>query len=292
MSRLILYAIPAFVVLMLAEGTWSIRAEREGRRIKGYRAKDTAASLGMGVGNVLISSVTKLGTVALWTWLHQFRLLDLRATWWTWVLLFFAEDCCYYWFHRTHHAVRFFWASHVNHHSSTHYNLSTALRQSWTTPITGLPFWLPLILLGFPPWMVLTQQAVSLLYQFCLHTEAIGTLGPLEGVFNTPSHHRVHHGRNLEYLDRNHAGILIIWDRLFGTFEREGEPVDYGLTKNLETYHLVEIAFHEWAAILRDVRRARSLREAFMFVFGPPGYSPDGSTLTSEQMRAARARAA
>ncbi|MBI2394102.1 MAG: sterol desaturase family protein [Deltaproteobacteria bacterium] len=287
MSRLILYAIPAFIALMILEGLWSVRAERAGRDVRGYRKKDTAASLAMGLGNVFLSTFTKAFAVALWTVLYEYRLVDLPIAWWTWALLLVTEDFCYYWFHRAHHEVRFFWAAHVNHHSSTHYNLSTALRQSWTTPLTALPFWLPLPLLGFPPWMILTQQAISLLYQFWLHTEAIHTLGPLEHVLNTPSHHRVHHGRNLEYLDRNHGGILIVWDRLFGTFEPERARVDYGLTKNLETYHPVRIAFHEWVDIGRDVLRARSLREAFMRTFGPPGWSADGSTRTSAQMRAA-----
>lgn len=285
MSRLILFAIPAFIVMMIVEGLWSVRAEREGRAIKGYRKLDTAASLSMGIGNVIISSFTKLAVVAIWAVVYRFRLFDLRPTWWTWGLLFVAEDFCYYWFHRVHHEVRFFWASHVNHHSSTHYNLSTALRQSWTTPFTGVPFWLPLPLLGFPPEMILVQQAISLLYQFWLHTESIKTMGPFEWVFNTPSHHRAHHGRNVEYLDRNHAGILIIWDRMFGTFEQERAEVDYGLTKNLETYNPLQIAFHEWRAIARDVGRARSLRDAFMYTFGPPGWSPDGSTQTARQMR-------
>ncbi len=291
MSRLIYAAIPAFIVLMVLEGLWARRAVQEGRGIRGYEGKDTAASLAMGVGNVLLSVLTKFGVVALWAYLWKFRIFTFpEEAWWSWVALFFAEDFCYYWFHRVHHEVRFFWAAHVNHHSSTHYNLSTALRQSWTTPLTGPLFWLPLPLLGFSPAMILTQQAISLLYQFWLHTEAIGKMGPFEWVFNTPSHHRVHHGRNVAYLDRNHGGILIVWDRLFGTFAEEKEQVDYGLTKNLETFHPVTIAFHEWSAIGRDVLRSRSLRDALGYVFGPPGWSPDGSTLTSRQMRQATGR--
>jgi sterol desaturase/sphingolipid hydroxylase (fatty acid hydroxylase superfamily) len=291
MSRLIYASIPAFLVLMVLEGLWARRAVREGRGIRGYEARDTAASLAMGVGNVLLSVLTKFGVVALWAYLWEFRVYTFpEEAWWSWVALFFAEDFCYYWFHRAHHEVRFFWAAHVNHHSSTHYNLSTALRQSWTTPLTGPLFWLPLPLLGFSPAMILTQQAISLLYQFWLHTEAIGKMGPFEWVFNTPSHHRVHHGRNVAYLDRNHGGILILWDRLFGTFAEEKEQVDYGLTKNLETFHPVRIAFHEWSAIGRDVLRSRSLRDALGYVFGPPGWSPDGSTLTSRQMRQATSR--
>lgn len=292
MSRLIYAAFPAFVVLMVLEFLWARRALREGAAIRGYTPRDTAASLAMGIGNVIVSVGTKLAVLAIFSWLWKFRVYTFPAdAWWSWVLLFFLEDFCYYWFHRVHHEVRVFWAAHINHHSSTHYNLSTALRQSWTTPFTVMFFWLPLPLLGFEPAMIFTQQAISLLFQFWLHTEAINRLGVLEEVFNTPSHHRVHHGRNVEYLDRNHGGILIIWDRLFGTFQREEARPDYGLTTNLDTYHPVRIAFHEWAAIARDVRGARSLRHALGYILGPPGWSPDGSRQTSAQMQAA-ARAA
>jgi sterol desaturase/sphingolipid hydroxylase (fatty acid hydroxylase superfamily) len=275
-SVAIYYAIPAFFLTMALEALWARRERRlwNGARTAGYEKRDTAASLAMGMGNVVIAAVVKLGTVGLWTALHALAPVKLPNAWWVWVLLFFADDLCYYAFHRASHEVRLFWAAHVNHHSSQHYNLSTALRQSWTTPITGIPFWLPLPLLGFEPWMILTQQAVSLLYQYWLHTESIGRLGPLEAVFNTPSHHRVHHGSNVEYLDRNHGGILIVWDRLFGTFEPERAPVRYGLTRNIDSFNPLVIAFHEIAAIARDVRRAHSLREALGYVFGPPGWSP------------------
>jgi sterol desaturase/sphingolipid hydroxylase (fatty acid hydroxylase superfamily) len=286
MSNLVLYAIPGFVVLMLVELAWSRRARAEGRPVIGYTPVDTAASLAMGLGNVAISAVTKLGAFALFTLAYEHRLFDLGTGAAAWAALFVAEDFCYYWFHRLHHQVRLLWAAHVNHHSSTHYNLSTALRQSWTTPLTGPLFWVPLALAGFAPWMIVTAQAWSLLYQFWIHTESIRSLGPLEAVFNTPSHHRVHHGANVEYLDRNHGGILIVWDRLFGTFEPEQAPVRFGLTTNLDTHRLDRVAFHEFAAIARDVRRAPTLRTALGYVFGPPGWSHDGRTLTAAQMRA------
>jgi sterol desaturase/sphingolipid hydroxylase (fatty acid hydroxylase superfamily) len=290
MSKLIYWSIPAFIITVILEALYMQRLRRDAiarARLRGYEVKDTFTSLGMGIGNVIIASFVKLGAVAIWFKLYEHRLFEIPATWWSFGLLFFAEDFCYYWFHRASHEVRFFWAAHINHHSSTHYNLSTALRQSWTTPLTGIPFWLVLPLLGFAPWMVLTQQAISLLYQYWLHTEAIDRMGPFEWFFNTPSHHRVHHGRDTQYLDRNHGGILIIWDRLFGSFEPEAARVDYGLTKNLESHNLFVVAFHEWIAIARDVIAARSLRDAWMFVFGPPGWSPDGSRLTAKQMRAA-----
>ena len=192
---------------------------------------------------------------------------------WTWLLLFVAEDLVYYWYHRTHHTIRILWASHVVHHSSQFYNLSTALRQTWT-PMTGLPYWLPLAFF-FPPWMILLQQSVSLLYQFFLHTERVGKLWrPVELVMNTPSHHRVHHATNPEYLDRNYGGILIVWDRLFGSFEAEGDRVVYGLTKNIETFNPVRVATHEYAAIWADLRRARSWGDRMGYLFRGPGWTP------------------
>ncbi len=284
MSVLIYVAIPVFLLTIAIERAWA-RRHRDDPAVKGYTRPDTLASLAMGLGNVIIAAGTKLVTVALMVVLYEHRLFTLPTAWWTFVLLFFAEDLCYYAFHRASHEVRFFWAAHINHHSSEHYNLSTALRQSWTTPFTGPLFWLPLPLLGFAPWMVLLQQAISLLYQYWIHTEAIGKLGWFERIFNTPSHHRVHHGANARYLDRNHGGILIIWDKLFGTFEPETEKVSYGLTTNLTTYNPFHIAFHEWRAIAHDVRHARSVGDAFRYVFGPPGWSPDGSRKTSRQQR-------
>ncbi|MFT5441231.1 MAG: sterol desaturase/sphingolipid hydroxylase (fatty acid hydroxylase superfamily) [Myxococcota bacterium] len=281
MSPIIYIAIPFFGITLLLE----VFALRGRRGHVGYEVKDTFASLAMGVGNVVLSALAKTAVVPLYFFIHEFALFEIEATALSFAALFVAEDFCYYWFHRFHHESRFFWAAHVNHHSSRHYNLSTALRQSLTTPLTGPLFWAPLSLLGFAPSMVAVAQAVSLIYQYWLHTELIGKLGPFEWVFNTPSHHRVHHGRNPQYLDRNYAGILIVWDRLFGSFEPEREAVDYGLTKNIDSFNLVTIGFHEWFDIARDLRRARSLREAWGFVFRAPGWSADGAGSTSATLR-------
>ena len=290
MDVLIAYAAPVFLLLLAVEFLIARAHPVAGGR--GYEGRDTVASLGMGIGNVVVAGVCKAGAVVLFFAAYEFRLFDLGQAWWVWLLLIPAEDFCYYWFHRLHHEIRFLWAAHVNHHSSRYFNLSTALRQSWTTPLTGPWFWLPLALLGFHPVMILTAQAISLVYQFWLHTELLGRLGPLDWVMNTPSHHRVHHGRNVEYLDRNYAGIFIVWDRLFGSYEPERAPVDYGLTKNLETTHLWKIAFHEWSAMFRDARRADSTRNALRTLLDPPGWSPDGSTLTARQMRGLNPRVA
>jgi sterol desaturase/sphingolipid hydroxylase (fatty acid hydroxylase superfamily) len=275
-AELLFYAIPAFVLLLVVE-LLSFKYARD-EELVGYETRDTRTSLTMGGGNVAINFVWKLVVVGVYAGLYELTPLRMPPDmWWAYALLFFADDLAYYWFHRIHHEVRVFWASHVVHHSSEHYNLSTALRQTWT-PMTALPFWVPLALLGFPPWMILTQQAISLIYQFWIHTERVGRLpAPLEFVLNTPSHHRVHHGANEIYLDRNYGGILIIWDRLFGTFQGETERVRYGLTQNIRTFRPARVAFHEFAAIARDVRHAKSWRERFGYLFRGPGWSPDGS---------------
>lgn len=285
---LIYYAIPFFLATIGIEHWLVARREREGRAetpLAGFTPRDSAASLAMGLGFLAVEIVLKLLPFAGLAWLYQFRLFDIPVVWWSWVLLLFAEDFCYYWFHRLHHEVRALWAAHVNHHSSTHYNLTTALRQSWTTPFTGFVFWAPLPLLGFPIEMILIQKSISLLYQYWLHTELIGKLGWFGVIFNTPSHHRVHHGRNPIYLDRNHAGIFIIWDKVFGTFEPEDEPVDYGLTKNIHTYNPVRIAFHEWASMLTDAWKAKTWRGRFGYLVMPPGWTEDGSGKTSHTLR-------
>ncbi|MFF5012977.1 sterol desaturase family protein [Streptomyces sp. NPDC001165] len=269
----VVYAIPAFVLLVVVEAlSYRFLPDDDER---GYELRDTATSMSMGAGSQVVAMPWKAVTIVLYSALFAVAPWQLSpSSAWTWVLLFFADDLAYYAFHRAHHRVRVLWASHVVHHSSLRFNLSTALRQSWT-PMTGLPFWLPLALLGIPPWMILLQQAFSLVYQFFLHTERVDKLWrPVEWFFNTPSHHRVHHGSNDVYLDRNYGGILIVWDRLFGTFEPEGERVVYGLTKNIGTYNPVRVAFHEFAAVWRDVRAARRWRDRAGYLVGPPGWAP------------------
>jgi sterol desaturase/sphingolipid hydroxylase (fatty acid hydroxylase superfamily) len=282
-SVLIAFAVPVFLVLIVLE---AVLAARRRGAVRGYESRDTFASLAMGIGNVLVSLVTKAWALALYEVVALFAIFEIEFSWWVLPLLIVCEDFCYYWFHRLHHEVRFLWAAHVNHHSSTRYNLSTALRQSWTTPVTGPLFWAPLALLGFDPVAILLAQSISLVYQFWIHTELIDRLGPLEVVLNTPSHHRVHHGRNVRYLDRNYGGIFIVWDRLFGTFEPERERVDFGLTKNIRTFDPMKIAFHEWVAMVRDARHAASWREALAYLGRPPGWSPDRRTLTAREMQA------
>jgi sterol desaturase/sphingolipid hydroxylase (fatty acid hydroxylase superfamily) len=278
-------ATPFFIATVIAE----ILFARFSRGKAHYEAKDTAVSLVMGLGSTIAGVLLGGMTVAASLWVYQHRLFDISMTApWAWVLIFLGEDATYYWFHRISHERRIWWAAHVNHHSSQHYNLSTALRQTWTGEVAlSWTLWLPLAFLGFPPAMIAIEKGISLVYQYWIHTEAIRRLpAPIEAVFNTPSHHRVHHARNPRYLDRNYAGILIVWDRMFGTFQPEldEEPCRYGLVKNLATFNILRVAFHEWIAIGQDLVRAP--RHALGWLFGPPGWSPDGSRETSRTIRA------
>lgn len=254
-------------------------------KIHTYELKDASSSIAMGLGNVFLGIIGKAFVFGAYTLVHQFAIFDLGYVWWVWILAFFGDDLSYYWFHRTSHKVRFFWASHVIHHSSQRYNLATALRQTWTGNFTGsFIFWLWMPLLGFEPLMIVFLQSISLLYQFWIHTEVIKKLpGWFEFIFNTPSHHRVHHSSDLKYLDKNHAGILVIWDRMFGTFQVEEEHPNYGLTTNIKTFNPLLIATHEWIAIGKDLWKFP--KHAWGYLFGPPGWSHDGSRKTTEQLR-------
>lgn len=275
MTNLIHLAIPAFIALLIVEAVLAAKMRQDL-----YEWKDTAASLTMGIGNVLIGLLTKAMAFAVFSVLYKFAPAPLGFAWWVWPLAFFADEISYYTFHRTSHECRLFWASHVVHHSSQRYNLGTALRQTWTGAFMSFIFWAWMPLAGFPPAMILTMQSISLLYQFWIHTELVRSMGPLEKVLNTPAHHRVHHASNPKYIDRNHGGTLIIWDRIFGTFEPEDmrDPPVYGLTKNIETYNPFRIAFHEWIDIGRDVWQANSWQARRRYVFGRPGWSPEVCT--------------
>ncbi|WP_423737961.1 sterol desaturase family protein [Chitinophaga caseinilytica] len=281
--ELIHFAIPGFILLITAEVIFSAVEKRDL-----YETKDAASSIAMGLGNVIIGLFTKAVIYLIYSFAYEFRFFTLDATvWWVWIVCFFADDLTYYWFHRCSHEIRYFWASHVVHHSSRRYNLATALRQTWTGNLSGaFLFWIWMPLAGFHPAMIMAMQSISLLYQFWIHTEAIRKLPrPLELILNTPSHHRVHHSSEIKYLDRNHGGVLIIWDRLFGTFQPEEERPVYGLTVNINTYNPLRIATHEWAAIGRDLRRARTWKEAWMYVFGAPGWDVDGNGKTARALR-------
>jgi len=280
------YAVPFFFICILAElyVVWKDNEET-------YELKDSVASISMGVGSAIINLGMKALAFAAFTFLYQFAPQILKnlfayTNWYAWVLLFFADDFTFYWHHRLSHEVRILWAAHVNHHSSVKYNLSTALRQSWAELLYKYIWWLWLPLIGFHPLMILTMISISLIYQFWIHTETIDKLPkPIEAVFNTPSHHRVHHASDVKYLDRNHGGILIIWDKLFGTFQAEEERPTYGITVNIKTYNPLKIATHEFAAIFNDLKNAKSLKDVWGYLFQPPGWSADGKHSTAEALR-------
>ena len=270
-----LYAIPYYFAAMLVEWLIVRRWRARGADLLGHDdRRDTLASLAMGVGSIPFVALINLATYVLALALWPHRLLDLGEGALGWSAAMIGWDFGFYWHHRLEHEVRLFWACHVNHHSSQFYNLSTALRQPWT-PYLGIALYPPLALLGVHPWMIMFAGGFNLIYQFGIHTEAVAKLPrAVELIFNTPSHHRVHHAANPQYLDKNYGGILIVWDRLFGTFAEEQERVVFGLTKNIATYNPVRIAFHEYAAIGRDVARSRSIGEAFCRVFRGPGWTP------------------
>jgi sterol desaturase/sphingolipid hydroxylase (fatty acid hydroxylase superfamily) len=276
------FAIPFFLATLIIEVALSIYGNREF-----YTKKDTFASLSMGIGSIGTSLITKGLKFGVFTFLYEYRLIEIPMVWWGLIALLLADDFSYYWFHRMSHKMRYFWASHVVHHSSQHYNLSTALRQSWTGEISGsflFYAWMPLV--GFDPLWILTAQSINLIYQYWIHTEVIRKMPRwFEFLFNTPSHHRVHHGSDLQYLDMNYAGMLIIWDRMFGTFIDETKAPTYGLITNISTYNPARIAFSEWENLGRDVYKTSGILNKMRCIFAPPGWSPDGSTLTTEELR-------
>jgi sterol desaturase/sphingolipid hydroxylase (fatty acid hydroxylase superfamily) len=243
------------------------------RRPEIYSWIDTISNGGLALMHQGADAVAWALVIGIYYLVYQHRLFDLPTSAWTIAGLFLAQDFFYYFFHRASHRIRWMWASHVTHHSSESLNLSTAFRQSLTYPISGMwLFWLPLAWLGFEPTNIIAVVAINLGFQFFVHTQAIGRLGWAEHIFNTPSHHRVHHARNAKYIDRNYAGVLIIWDKLFGSFVEEDPavPCEYGIIGQVHSYNPLKLTFHEWIDMLRDAARAGGMRAALAQLFGPP----------------------
>ena len=278
-----LFAIPFFSITMALE-FFALRGRDDA---EGYELVDAAGSLGQGIGYLVTNAVWRIPVLAGLVWLSGFSLVDVEISWWMLPVVMVADDFLFYWHHRFGHEVHLGWAAHHTHHSSRFYNLSTALRQSWTEQLYHPLFGIPLVLLGVPVEMLIASWTLSLLYQYWLHTELIGSMGWFGAVFNTPSHHRVHHGANPEYLDRNYAGILIVWDRLFGTFEPERAPVSYGTTTGFDRQQPLVVAFHQTGVMVRSFLSARTARGRLMAFFGPPGWSEDGVGTTAAEQRAA-----
>jgi sterol desaturase/sphingolipid hydroxylase (fatty acid hydroxylase superfamily) len=282
MPDLTVVAIPLYILTMSLELFLHWRRPRADQQ--GYKLADTRTSLIMGLGSLVIGALFAGIQLGFLSFFAQFAVLDLgdflnAGSGWVVAAigaLLLLDDFCYYWFHRVHHESRFFWAAHVTHHSSQYYNLSTALRQSWT-PLTSWIFYVPVMLAGFTPAQWALMHSVNLLFQYWIHTERIHRLPRwFEYVFNTPSHHRVHHGANPQYLDTNYGGILIVFDRVFGSYVAEQDQAVYGLTKNIATYNPIRVAWHEFVAIGRDVAGARSWGDRWRYAFGQPGWSPRG----------------
>lgn len=280
----VLFAIPFFLLLLTLEWTAARKLERltaeaaeEARPASGaHLTRDSLASIWMGLVSVATTAGWKtlalLGYAAIYAYLAPWHLPASR--WYTWVIAILGVDLLYYAYHRIAHRVRLIWATHQAHHSSEYYNFATALRQKWNNSGEIL-MWIPLPLLGIPPWMVFFSFSLNLIYQFWIHTERIDKLPrPFEFLLNTPSHHRVHHGMDQLYLDKNYGGIFIVWDRLFGTFQSEVFRPHYGLTKPVDTFNIWKLQTHEYLAIARDWRSAKRLRDRLGYVFGPPGWTP------------------
>lgn len=271
-----MYAVPAFVIFMLLEFL-SLRLldDDQAGDYVGYEARDTRASLLMGLGSVAVNGTARIGALIGYSALYALTPLRLDThRWYSWVFVLVLVDLVGYSVHRASHRTRILWAGHQAHHNSRTFNFSTALRQKWN-PWGDLLFWIPLPLLGIPPWMIFTSWSFNLIYQFFVHTERIDRLPrPVEFVFNTPAHHRVHHASDADYLDKNYGGILIIWDRMLGTFAAETRRPVYGLTKNVESFNVFKLQYHEYGSIARDVRSSRSIRERLGYVFAPPGWQP------------------
>jgi sterol desaturase/sphingolipid hydroxylase (fatty acid hydroxylase superfamily) len=284
------YAIPAFLVLMAVE-YWAWRREQRDQqpppeRKRGMSMRDTATNVSTYAIRLVASPLEKFIELPILAIAAAFAPFTLPADqWWTWLLALVLADLVYYVKHRMSHRIRMFWAEHSVHHSSEYFNLSTALRLPWLIPgsFVKSAVGVPMVLIGIPLWMVFLCQAIVLLYQFPIHTERIGKLPrPIEYVFNTPSHHRVHHGANNPYLDKNYGGIFIIWDRLFNSYAEELETVRYGLTKNIDTHNPIKVNYYEFVAMIRDVRNATSWRGRVGYLLRPPGWRESPPSTAAE----------
>lgn len=273
------FAIPFFLILLIIEwvSAGKLAHDEADRAPAGvYLRPDAWASIWMGLVSIatsgVLNAVALIAYAALYVYVAPWHLP--ATAWYTWVIAIVGVDLLYYFYHRIAHRVRLIWATHQAHHSSQYFNFATALRQKWN--ISGDVFLRALLpLFGVPPWMVFASFSINLIYQFWIHTERIGKLWrPIEFVFNTPSHHRVHHGMDQQYLDKNYGGIFILWDRIFGSFAPETARPHYGLTKQVDTYNIWELQTHEYVAIFRDVRQARRWRDKLGYLFGPPGWEP------------------
>ena len=238
-----------------------------------YNKEDTLCTVGLLAGNMAVVFLTKGATLAFHIFLYQFRIIDLATyvpIWAMWVLSFILIDLVFYVYHRMSHRISFLWAIHMSHHSSQEMNFAVSFRQAWFGPISKVPFFMVLPLIGLDPTIIAVAGALSTLWGIVGHTQIIKSLGPLELILNTPSHHRVHHGANSQYIDKNYGNLLIVWDKMLGTFEPENEKVKYGLVNNVNTYNPVKITFMAWQDIIKRMRNSENAVQALKYLFGPP----------------------
>lgn len=286
-------AVPLFIAAILLE-IWIVRTKAR----DSYDPRDTFTSLALGLGSTIAGALAGGFFLSLAFVVYEFRIFDAGpewwAVWWAWPLAFVLDDLAYYWKHRLGHRMRWMWAAHVIHHSSQHYNLSTALRQTWTGALTpGFLISLPMFLLGFHPLMIAFAGGLNLVYQFWIHTETIDKMPRwFEWALNTPSHHRVHHATNPRYLDSNYAGVFMFWDRMFGTFtpetdgETDAEEIRYGIVRQLGSFNVFWAAFHEWIGLAQDIIRAPTWKARAYYLIKPPGWTHDNSRDTSDSLKA------
>jgi sterol desaturase/sphingolipid hydroxylase (fatty acid hydroxylase superfamily) len=281
-ALLIAITTPIYVIVIGAEILFSYFHDR-----RFYTLKGTLANIYLSTLNFTLDIVVRGVCLLVLNYFFQFRFTEISNVWAYWALLVLSQDFMFYWLHRVDHYCRFFWAVHVTHHSSEEFNLTVGFRSSVFQPLYRFIYFIPLSLLGFRGIDIMFIYSATQIYGILIHTKTVGKLGFLEYFLSTPSHHRVHHASNVKYLDKNMGMVLIIWDRLFGTFqaEEENEQVVYGLTENIKTHHPVKMVFHEWYNILKDLKKPSSAKARFMYVFGPPGWSHDGSKKTSRQLR-------
>ena len=282
-ALLIKLSIPIYTIVIGIEILYSYYKHKNYYSTKGLLSNIYLTVLNFSL-DILVRGIC-LGV--LW-YFYQFKITGIDKSLhpiYYWSVLLMAEDFMFYWMHRIDHYCRFFWAVHVTHHSSEEFNLTVGFRSSVFQPLYRFIYFIPLSLFGFDPLDVMFMYAATQIYGILIHTKTVGNLGFLEWFLSTPSHHRVHHGSNIKYLDKNMGMIFIIWDRVFGTFAKEEEEVVYGLTENIKTYNPITMVFHEWKAIINDLKKNTTMKEKLMYVFGPPGYSHDGSRKTSKQLR-------
>ena len=267
-QQVYLIGLPIVIVFILIEVLFSSLNNK-----KLYRKNDTLCTIGLLTGNILMVFLVKGITLAIHIYLYQYRILDLSSLipiWMMWILAFVLIDLVFYFYHRVSHRSRFLWAVHMSHHSSEEMNFAVSFRQAWLGPISKMPFFIFLPIVGIDPTIIAIAGVISTLWGIVGHTQIIKNLGPFEYIFNTPSHHRVHHGSNKQYIDKNYGNLLIVWDRMFGTFEPEKESVKYGLVKNVKTFNPIKITFMEWSNILKDIKNSNNIKESLYLFFGPP----------------------